>query len=419
MQRLGSVSLLFAYLFVTETWAKEDQCLQRPPILDSQQSCPLAAPEKKWEFKDEKWDWKSKKPAAWDGPYDCINEYCTFVNPTLDGGMVLISAERNIDVIDRFSKKKLFKHDAPPYYATQIPGKGIGLVANRTIEKGEIIMNTLPSLLVQFSPHLDLDGETRLELYKRAAKRLPPHKYEFFMRQYGPDEYTKIDRNSFRVFLTGDRNKFSGHLADYLEVAQLNHDCRPNIHYRIDNITHISHAVRPIQPGEELTISYIDGHHPHAKRQQLLSNWGFKCDCPHCNMPRAEIAASDARLGRIAAIEEDIKKMLSGEREIDVQLGDELVGLYRDEKFEIYIGQAYARAALLHSLVGDVEGTEVLAGMAADALAVEFGEEHEDTRGMRLLAGDREGHWSWDGVRRFEEMMREDGRDEDREDLKR
>jgi len=226
MQHRGALLLLFAHLSATEIWAKQEQCLQRSLIFDSQPSCTLAAPEKKSKIKDEKWDWKTEKSAAWDGPYDCINEYCVFVNPSLDGGMVLISAEPNVHIIDRFPKKKLFQHDVSPYYTTKIPGKGIGLVANRTIQRGEITLNKRPSLLVQLGPHLDLDRETRLELYQRAAKRLPPHKYEFFMRQYGADEHVKIDRNAFRLIINGDQ-PISGHLADYPEVAQLNHDCRP------------------------------------------------------------------------------------------------------------------------------------------------------------------------------------------------
>jgi len=129
-------------------------------------------------------------------------------------------------------------------------------------------------------------------------------------------------------------------------------------------------------------------------------------------MSPAEIAASDARLKRIHTIEEDVKKMLSGDKETDAEQGDELIRLYEEEKFDIYMGQAYARAALLHSLMGDVGETYVLARKAADALAFEFGEEHEDTRAMKVLAEDRESHWSWDAVRRFEEMMGREGEGE-------
>lgn len=129
-------------------------------------------------------------------------------------------------------------------------------------------------------------------------------------------------------------------------------------------------------------------------------------------MSPADITASDARMKRIYAIEEDIKKMISGEKEAEVELGDELIRLYEEEKFEIYIGQAYARAALLHSLMGDVDETQVLARKAADALKFEFGEEHEDTRAMKVLAEDRERHWSWDAVRRFEEMMESERKEE-------
>ncbi|KAK4451375.1 hypothetical protein QBC34DRAFT_483919 [Podospora aff. communis PSN243] len=343
---------------------------------------------------------------AWDGPYDCVENYCVFVNRELGDGLVLISDERNVHVIDNFPKKKLFKYESPPYYVKEMPGKGIGLVANRTIKSGDVIMQTTPAMLVQFGPHLDFDGETRIQLYERAAKRLPKKTYEDFMKQWGVDEYIKIDRNSFRLFINGEQN-FSGHLAVYPEVARMNHDCRPNIHYRMDNITHYSVAVQDIQPGEELTVSYIDGHMSRKDRQKRLDDWDFKCKCAQCTMSDEDVAASDARMERIYAIEADLEKMVAGKMKINTDLADELLELYVKERFFTYIGQAYTRAALLHSLMGHEKETKELAKKAAEAMLREYGPDNSDSKAMKLLSEDMTAHWSWDAMRKYDERQKQ------------
>lgn len=217
------------HLFATAALAeKEAECLKGPLVLEGRPPCaPTFKLKKKPTFQDEKFEWKGKKSDAWDGPYDCVENYCVYVNSDLNDGMVLVSAETNVHVVDGFPKHKMFQHDIKPFYVAEMPKKGgIGLVANRTIKKGEIIMQTTPAMLIQFGPHLDFDGESRLKLYERASKRLPKKQYDSFMRQYGADEYMKVDRNAFRLFINGE-NPFSGHLAIYPDVAQMNHDCRP------------------------------------------------------------------------------------------------------------------------------------------------------------------------------------------------
>ncbi|GAB2285290.1 Histone-lysine N-methyltransferase atxr2 [Dionaea muscipula] len=41
-------------------------------------------------------------------------------------------------------------------------------------------------------------------------------------------------------------------------------------------------ALKPIQVGEEVTISYIDEDLPYNERQALLADYGFICECPKC-----------------------------------------------------------------------------------------------------------------------------------------
>ncbi|CAK9315588.1 unnamed protein product [Citrullus colocynthis] len=66
----------------------------------------------------------------------------------------------------------------------------------------------------------------------------------------------------------------------------MNHSCYPNAKAfkreedRDGQATII--ALRPIHPGEEVTISYIDEDLPFNQRRALLADYGFECRCPKC-----------------------------------------------------------------------------------------------------------------------------------------
>jgi hypothetical protein len=175
----------------------------------------------------------------------------------------------------------------------------------------------------------------------------------------------------------------------------------------MDNITLYSVAVQDIQPGEELTISYIDGHMSRKDRQKRLDDWDFKCQCAQCTMSDEEVAASDARMERIYAIEADLEKMVAGKMKINTDLGDELLELYIKERFFTYIGQAYTRTALLHSLMGHEKETQELAKKAAEAMLMEYGEHNSDSKAMKLLSEDMKSHWSWDAMRKYDERQKQ------------
>ncbi|KAG0485317.1 hypothetical protein HPP92_009396 [Vanilla planifolia] len=66
----------------------------------------------------------------------------------------------------------------------------------------------------------------------------------------------------------------------------MNHSCCPNAKAFKREEDKDGQAViiadRPISPGEEITISYIDEGLPYDERQALLADYGFKCCCPKC-----------------------------------------------------------------------------------------------------------------------------------------
>lgn len=87
--------------------------------------------------------------------------------------------------------------------------------------------------------------------------------------------------------------------AMYATACKMNHSCHPNVVvlYKQPSIgkmplcIHIV-ALRDIEEGEELCISYIDSSEPVESRREELGNYGFECQCEKC--VRESNACSDA-----------------------------------------------------------------------------------------------------------------------------
>jgi len=65
----------------------------------------------------------------------------------------------------------------------------------------------------------------------------------------------------------------------------LNHSCRPNALWQTyRNNTIILRVQEPIQPGQEIYLSYLDTTLPSKSRtNELQKNYGFLCDCKGCH----------------------------------------------------------------------------------------------------------------------------------------
>ncbi|KAK4248619.1 hypothetical protein C7999DRAFT_30983 [Corynascus novoguineensis] len=335
------------------------------------------------------------------------------------GGMSLITSPRMAHVVAD-SQDSLLSSGIEPeaFYEVEIPGKGSGLIANRTIRKGEIIMQRAPALLIQNHPHIDFEPGLRLEMYQAAVDRLPEPTRTNFLRQTGDTIYEKVQKNSFRVFVDGD-TQHSAHLGIFPEVSKFNHDCRPNVHYRISNFTHTTVAVRDIPAGEELTVSYIYGMVPRAERLEQLREWGFTCSCPQCALSDRESSASDNRIRQIKMLEDEIESLMSaaasnrrrrrqrgsgaegggaeGNEDVALrpEMGSKLVELYLEERLDAYLTPAYTRAALLYSMFGHEERAQNYAREAVGALEREKGPRAGSLPSMRRLAENPRAHWSW------------------------
>ncbi|KAH6661182.1 hypothetical protein BKA67DRAFT_654314 [Truncatella angustata] len=88
------------------------------------------------------------------------------------------------------------------------------------------------------------------------------------------------ETNRFTLRLSSGEFK----IGIYHKASRLNHSCAPNVFHRYNSrINRMTiHALRDIQPGDELNTSYIDICHPTAVRRQMLKGWGFHCGCSAC-----------------------------------------------------------------------------------------------------------------------------------------
>lgn len=82
----------------------------------------------------------------------------------------------------------------------------------------------------------------------------------------------------------------------YVLHSHLNHSCSPNVSVRhleqktmLARITVI--AKQDIQPGEELTVTYVNPSGSVTSRQIELESWAFgKCKCPRCVQELKELS---------------------------------------------------------------------------------------------------------------------------------
>ena len=74
--------------------------------------------------------------------------------------------------------------------------------------------------------------------------------------------------------------------AGYEKISQCNHDCKPNAEVHFFNEDHEATllALRKIEKGEEIFITYIDDNErsDYKKRRASLRDYGFECDCEKC-----------------------------------------------------------------------------------------------------------------------------------------
>jgi hypothetical protein len=194
-----------------------------------------------------------------------------------------------------------------------------------------------------------------------------------------------------------DGTSLGNHWANFPEAAGFEHDCRPNTAFYLDDSqAHHTTVVRKIEKGEPLSISYIDPFKPWQERQEWHKSWrGSRCPCEQCTGggDLDKIQESDARLAEIRSIESDMAD--SDTRDMSVDTIDHLLGLYKKERLEVRLSDAYGLAALNYNNLGYLKRAQKYGRLAVQAGIIERGEGSNDVIAMQIFLKDPVGHYSW------------------------
>ncbi|KAK3044262.1 hypothetical protein LTS18_001763, partial [Coniosporium uncinatum] len=263
---------------------------------------------------------------------------------------------------DFVSKNSVYKQ--PPYEIKPVPGKGLGVIANETIHRGEKLFSEPAVFIVRDSDMNQLPNDVALQMLAFAADSLPNKTREMYLSLHGFSDIVDVEPAYDR--LQGNAYSVDGHSTVFPEISRINHDCRPNSHYYTDQDAwiHTVVALKTIQPGEEVTVSYLSPYmRTYERAAKIPLSWGFNCTCPSCAAARKGREASDERLNRIINIEKMLSDVSPGRRGSPAA-GERLISLYEQEHFHGPIALGYTYTALEYSYIGDLTMTKKYAKKA-------------------------------------------------------
>ena len=392
----------------------------------------------------------SKHPLAsssphWTSPPKCVERgngtevYCAFTSTTFahGRGFSILTTPANAATLVRlpaFADPSVhdLAHDLrlspPAYELRELPGRGIGAVAARTLHRGDLIFSESPSFMLDDDAADAVDDDLRHALQRHAIDGLPAPLRDESMGLLGhfgdmdPID-DRIATNAFAVELFYDGRPPDG--ADEYDVdsalfnallplisvrptpfcltphtdptQRANHACRPNANYHFDTqtLTQHVHAMTTIPAGEEITVTYIDPVQTHAERHAYLArSWGFACACSHCQLAPYLRNASDERVEDIL----DLEAVFDGDvdaREADPAMAEALVALYEQERLWATKAGAHMKAALEHAAVGNEHDALRHARLGVELGLLYSGPWDDDVDEMKsMLEGIKE-HPSW------------------------
>lgn len=352
-------------------------------------------------------------PGGWYDAEQCVSGYCIYANPTAAGGAGVVTItttssleklkamERNLGNPDRSEIP-----NPPPYEIKDVPGKGKVIVATEPIKRGTRLLSSEPALIVHRNFFNETFPEKQEPLLEAAVKLLPAETQKRIYGQINPEINVLtlkdvVNRRPFEANLgltwVGkegyDQEK---HLINFPGAEPLHHDCRPNAAFHMDMpLVHEVTAVRKIQPGEEITISYFNPFLPAADRHNNMREWfGRPCTCDACTKGGNldQIMVSDRRLEEIKEIQ---NKLRDWDARVTTGMLARLIELYQEEGLESRLADMYGQVAINYNALGYQKRAIKYAEKAVQAGLIENGKGSNDVIAMRILSKRTLEHYSW------------------------
>lgn len=134
----------------------------------------------------------------------------------------------------------------------------------------------MPTYVALFKPNQTWNSLSKHEVY--------PSRIEGIVSQNDLDESGSSSRGLHNNRLPGENNR--QFLGLWTLPSFINHSCCPNAVRLHLGDTLFLHASRPLECGDEVTMSYINPIVPLLMRRELLEQdlWDFLCKCSRCEL---------------------------------------------------------------------------------------------------------------------------------------
>jgi hypothetical protein len=338
-------------------------------------------------------------------------EYCTHTSRNFRSshGLSLISTTRASLAI---SVAFPFTHDSSsdtsvtgpgpaehePFEVRLMPGKGLGIVATQHIPRASIILLDSPRIVASAQFPSYLSKAEGLKLFSHALSQLPDSDREKVLsldKSLGGTPIEDIMKTNAFACQIHDGGQDDSYMCLFPSVARINHACRPNAHARFipKSLMMEIKALRDINVGEEIEISYGRVDLKHAERQTLYKEgWNFTCTCNMCTSSPYAIAGSDQRRARFSQIRRNLNNLTPATYDAQqiVSWEQEVVELGKKEGLDVLLAADYERLAYVYAGHGMGKEAIMWAGKARESLlewtVVDGGPRNELRRVEELLA---------------------------------
>lgn len=292
--------------------------------------------------------------------------------------------------------------DSNKLYALQnVPGKGLGLVATTKIAGGTRILSEAPLFRV---PRSTNSKQQLRESLSNIVAALSDDKRQAFFSLHNSHSLEDEPTRELGIVRTNALPLGSDAATGgiFVEASRINHACLQNAQNTwnegLQRLT--IHAIRDIDQGEEITITYLRDSMNRAARQRILQrDFRFTCSCQLCSLPASLRASSDARLDEIQRLDKSIGDgvritAFPLQALYDVR---RLLKLCEEEglRHDASVSRAYYDAFQIAVANGDRARARVFAERAAATRAIVEGDDSPEVHRTRDLARDPTRHPSY------------------------
>ncbi|KAH8899830.1 SET domain-containing protein [Thozetella sp. PMI_491] len=278
------------------------------------------------------------------------------------------------------------------YDVEDLPGRGKGVIARRTIPQWSVVMAGWPAIVLPMEYQRYFSLHQRRALLGRAVRQLPKEQQTTILslaRSTGGELIEDILKtNIFGIELDG-----VPHMGLFPGGSRVNHNCKPNTYWRYSPQTMTMEvvALRDILAGEEVTHSYVPLGKSAEERQLVVREWGFNCTCWMCTSSPAQKKESDDRRQRIQDIHASLAESYEGDSEYGLdeesvaELAEELFSLIETEELQPQLVVYYEVVARAYMEIGEWDSAREYIALTEKQWIKFGGVEHDNIEGIKEL----------------------------------